>query len=153
MREPALFLSRLPPTLRSALESLLVGFVVGFLVLGTLSRLAMRILAVGAGRSGEFSLGGTLEVLLLGGLMGLASGPVYLLLHRFLPRRRAPQGLVFGAVFYLATVALLPQRFQSLASSFGELLPAAILLFAVGFLSHGVVLSILLGGLAERRRD
>ncbi len=85
----------------------LLGLVVGLVVGGGGSRLAMRIVALAndeftgaltdAGeRVGEISAGGTFFLLFAGAFFGTFGGAAYALLRAWLPRHTLPRALVFG---------------------------------------------------------
>jgi hypothetical protein len=74
---------------RAALFTCLTGAAVGLLLLGGGGRLAMHAIARMTGGSGDFTLDGTVFVLLLGAVSGAAGGLLLflsrLLLHRWPP--------------------------------------------------------------------
>jgi len=85
----------------------LLGLVVGLVVGGGGSRLAMRIVALANGeftgaltyageRVGEISAGGTLFLLLAGAFVGTFGGAAYALVRAWLPRQALLRALVFG---------------------------------------------------------
>lgn len=85
----------------------LLGLVVGLVVGGGGSRLAMRIVALAndeftgtltdAGeRVGEISAGGTFFLLFAGALFGMFGGAAYALLRAWLPQQALLRALVFG---------------------------------------------------------
>ncbi len=119
----------------------LAGFGIGFLVLGSTARLAMHGIALATGGSQGFSFAGSLEVLFFSALVGLPSGLAFVVLRSRLPRSSMRSGLLLGAGLFVATSALLPARFQSLASSFEGMLWLVFLLFGICFLIHGVCLA------------
>lgn len=85
----------------------LLGLVVGLVVGGGGSRLAMRIVALANGdfigvltdadaRVGEISAGGTFFLLFAGAFFGTFGGAAYALLRAWLPRQALLRALVFG---------------------------------------------------------
>lgn len=95
---------------RGVAVALVAGFWTGLLVTGPAIRLIMRLLAVTAGDDaqgaiteaeevvGEINLGGTLGLIVFGGVLsGLLSGGIYVLVRRWLPAGRLG-GLTFGAL-------------------------------------------------------
>ncbi|MEX1254237.1 MAG: hypothetical protein WEE64_07840 [Dehalococcoidia bacterium] len=95
--------------------ALFAGFLAGGLAGGIGSRIAMRISAIAAPEAeqggltdaeqvvGEITLGGTLELVIFGGLLtGLIVGLVYLANHQWLTAAGPWRGVLFGA-FLLAT--------------------------------------------------
>jgi hypothetical protein len=99
----------------SLAKGMLPGLIAGVVVGGIGSRVIMRIMAltsVPAVRGvktdfgatvGQITLGGTLFLLILGGIVGIAGGIAYLAVRKLLPGPRWAEGLVFG-VLMLALV-------------------------------------------------
>ncbi len=85
-----------------AVRAALVGVVAGTLFLGVGGRLLMRGIALATGGSGGFSLGGSLEVVLVGALYGGFGGLLYLTLPARLGRGRPP--LHAAALLLIATL-------------------------------------------------
>ena len=69
---------------------------VGGLLWGIGLRLAMRIMALLAGQSPEFSLGGTLIILLVGVFIGIPAGLIFVTIRKYLPGSGAWKSLMFG---------------------------------------------------------
>jgi hypothetical protein len=100
---------------RSLAKGMLPGLIAGVVVGGIGSRLIMRVMtltSVPAVRGaetdfgatvGEITLGGTLFLLILGGILGIAGGIAYLAIRKLLPGPAWVEGLVFG-VLLLALV-------------------------------------------------
>jgi hypothetical protein len=94
------------------------GLVAGFLAGGIGSRIAMRIVAVAAELPfegvvtengevvGEITAGGTAFLLVLGSLIGLLGGIVYVAVRPWLPGASLLRGLVFGVVLLVALGSL-----------------------------------------------
>lgn len=76
------------PWLREALRTLAAGAVVGLLVLGIGGRLAMAAIQFRTSGDTNWTLGGSMTVIFLGGVSGLA-GAVMLLLSDWIARRVA----------------------------------------------------------------
>jgi hypothetical protein len=109
--------------LRGVAIAAVAGVWAGALVTGPAVRLVMRLLAVTSGDEaqrrlteadevvGSIDLGGTIGLILFGGVLpGLASGALYVLLRRLLPGRRLA-GVVFGALhLVLAATRIDPLR-------------------------------------------
>jgi hypothetical protein len=109
--------------LRSVTVAVTAGFWSGILVTGPAVRLAMRLLAVTGGDDaqrrfteadevvGRVDVGGTVAVILFGGVLpGLVSGLVYVLVRRLLPAG-AGGGVVFGLLhLVVAATRLDPLR-------------------------------------------
>jgi hypothetical protein len=86
---------------------LLATVLVGAVVFGLGSRLAMRVVGIAAspehlgeptefGTVGTVTLGGTLGLVIFGGVMGLFTGLGYLAIRRWLPGEWAVRGLLYG---------------------------------------------------------
>lgn len=132
------------------------GVGAGILVAGAGGRLIMRLLAVTAGDSaqgreteaeeivGRISTGGTVTFILFTALfVGLATGPLYLLIRRWLPRGRLG-GLAFGALL-LAVVATRVDPLRADNPDFELVGPAWLSLTAFGalVLVHGMLVAAL----------
>jgi hypothetical protein len=94
---------------RALATGMLPGLVVGVLVGGLGSRLAMRIMAMTSPAArgfttdfgatvGDVTAGGTVFLLILGGLLGMIGGIVYVAVRGVLPWRGWLGGLAFGVV-------------------------------------------------------
>jgi hypothetical protein len=94
---------------RALASGMLPGLVVGVVVGGLGSRRAMRIMAMASPAArgfttdfgatvGEITAGGTLFLLILGGLLGMIGGIVYVAIRGVLPWRGWLGGLAFGVV-------------------------------------------------------
>lgn len=81
---------------RNAAVPVLVGLAAGIVVLGIGGRIAMRVIALVTGQVPDFSLGGTLEVLVAGAWRGTLGGLIYLVLRRFFPPTGPWKGLGLG---------------------------------------------------------
>jgi hypothetical protein len=93
--------------MREALRMLAAGTLLGLVILGVGGRLAMAAIAIGAGQPSRWSLGGSMTVVFLGAVSGLA-GAAIALTARFLTRpwRRWPwvHHTLFSIVLLLLTV-------------------------------------------------
>jgi len=95
---------------RAVATASIAGFLAGMIAGGAGSRLAMRIVALTAGSAdqgsitefeatvGEITAGGTIFLILAGGLVGVVGGLVYLVLRRWVADAGPSRGLVFGAL-------------------------------------------------------
>ena len=138
------------------------GLVAGILAAGAGGRLVMRLLAVTAGPDaqgriteaeqlvGRITVGGTLGFIVFTALFfGLASGMVYLLLHRWLPAGWTG-GLAYGALLLIvAATRLEPLRRGN--PDFDLVGPgwASVLAFAGLVVFHGVLVAALAGRLSR----
>jgi hypothetical protein len=134
-------------------QSVGVGVLAGIaagLIAGAASRLAMRLVTVVAGTPAEFTIAGTLGILVIVALASIFPGICYALMRRFLPWPEAARGLLFG----LAALLVIGLPFFYGALSNGELsrgpLDFGRGLFAVLFLLFGLTLGLLAGWLASR---
>jgi hypothetical protein len=86
--------------LRRAGVGILSGTLAG-IVLGIAARLAMRIVAMAIGLTPGFSLGGTLNVVAIGTVVGVAPGLAYVVVRRRLLGPPVLRGLTFGALLFV----------------------------------------------------
>jgi hypothetical protein len=71
------------------------------LLWGIGARLAMRIMAIVAERPAEFSIQGSLLILLLGAFIGIPAGLLFVAIRRYLPGRGQWKALSFGLLTLL----------------------------------------------------
>ncbi len=124
----------------------LLAGLAGGLVLGVGGRLAMRLVALGAGLSPGFSWGGTGEVLATGLFIGVPAALAFVGLRRFIPGPAVWRGAAFGALLFLALVVVPPPAARSAAGSVGRPL-LTLGLFGPLFLLYGVVVEFVAGRL------
>ena len=82
----------------------LLGAGLGVLILGIGGRVAMRGIAHATNVAPAFTLSGTMTVVGLGALSGLAGGLIYAVLARFLAHRALLRSLLFGVILVLITL-------------------------------------------------
>jgi hypothetical protein len=90
--------------LRAAGLGVLAGVLAG-LVAGLVARIDMRVVALSAGLRPSFTLGGSLNILMFGAIIGAAFGLVFALIQPYLPGPRPGwliKGLGFGLLLFLA---------------------------------------------------
>lgn len=129
----------------------LSGLIAGIITGGIGGRVVMRIIAVAGGSAiagqitengnivGEVTAGGTLEVLVFGGvLFGVFGGILYVAIGRRLPGSPRWKGLAFGTVLLLTFGGMLIEGAKSDFSRFVPLL--SIGLFASLFLLFGLAI-------------
>jgi hypothetical protein len=144
------WLWRTAPVLRAVAAGAVAGFIAG----GVGSRLVMYAIRLlndnrtgattdSSGTVGEFSVGGTVSLLVLGTLAGILAGLVYLGLRRWLPAPRAWRGPAFGALM-LVTVGQALFDPGNVDFQIFEPVLVVVLLFAALFLVNGVILAVLL---------
>jgi len=111
-----------------------MGLVVG----GIGGRFAMRLIALGQGRTPAFTLRGSLTVVVAGTILGAAVGIVYVYVRRFIPGRGVVRGLVYSLMLQLVGLVIgfpLPLRPPSGRFEAGDIVARAILsalLFVAG---------------------
>lgn len=128
----------------------LLAGLAGGLVLGVGGRVAMRLIALGAGLEPGFSWGGTGEVVATGLLIGVPAAIAFVALRRFIPGPGIWRGAAFGALLFLALVAVPLPAAELASESVGRLL-LTVGLFGPLFLLYGVVIELVLRRL--RRGD
>lgn len=84
----------------------LAGLLAGFVVLGFGGRLVMTAIGLILGARPDWSLAGSLQVIVLGAALGPPSGLLYGLVRCRLPHPSHGTGLLFGALFGSAIVAV-----------------------------------------------
>jgi hypothetical protein len=131
------------PVLRTILAGLLGGMISGTLVLGIGGRILMRGIAIMAGGSGNFSWGGSLEVVFLGSLIGLISGAFMGLSLQFAMRNKLIWGLLQGFLAYLM-VLVLPIGGKAAAKGFPDLQVTIHLIFGGLFLLYGILAALIM---------
>jgi hypothetical protein len=82
----------------------LLGVGLGTAILGIGGRIVMRVIAHETNVAPGFTLGGTMTVVGLGAVSGLAGGLIYAVLARFLPNRAIVRSLLFGVILVLITL-------------------------------------------------
>lgn len=127
--------------IKRVLVGLLGGALTGVIILGIGGRLLMRSIMLMAGGEGGFSWGGSLEVVLLGLIVGLISGGVFSLSEKINNHNNLLVGLIFGTLVFLAII-LLPIDGKGAASGFPELQWQIYLLFGGLFLLFGLTFSL-----------
>ena len=118
------------------------GIVAGVLW-GIGARIAMRAVALADGGHTEFTIGGTLLILFVGGLFGIPLGLLFAAVRRWLPGSGLRKGLSFGG----GLLALLVVPFALLGASDigGDVLDAPVLIgtgmFASLFVAYGLTVA------------
>lgn len=124
---------------RLALDTL-TGALLGTLLLGLAGRTVMRLLAHVIDRAPVFSVGGTVEVMAYGTIVGSVSGAGFTVV-RLLPLRWQARGILLAALSYAGTIATLPAHIADTARPFAERMPVVYALFGLCFLSFGLALA------------
>ncbi|AKA36223.1 hypothetical protein [Flagellimonas lutaonensis] len=130
--------------LKRAFLGFLAGLLAGTLVLGIGGRLAMRGIALMGGLKGGFSWGGTMEVVLLGLIIGAISGTIYGVLSNYLFKNKWSAGGLYGLLAFVA-ILVLPIEGKGAAKGFPDLQVPISLIFGGLHVVYGVVLAFLFG--------
>ena len=131
------------PALKTIFAGILGGLLSGTIVLGVGGRLIMRGIAIMAGGSGNFSWGGSMEVVFLGTLIGLCSGAFMGISLPFAMRNKFIWGALQGFLAYLI-VLVLPIGGKGAARGFPDLQVTIHILFGGLFLLYGILTAILI---------
>jgi hypothetical protein len=123
---------------RGLIAGALSGALFGALFIGLGGRMVMRILAVAIAREPAFSIGGSLEVIAYGAIVGLVSGGAFALARPILPERHWIAGLLQATITYAGTILTLPAHFAETARPFADRIPVVLLLFGLCFLLFGL---------------
>lgn len=91
-------------SLRPWVRGAALGALLGTLCFGIGGRAAMRGIAAAQGAAAGFSFGGTLTVIFLGALAGLAAGLVYVATRKLLPRHVWWARALFGVILLAITL-------------------------------------------------
>ena len=121
-------------------RTLLFGGLIGALILGAGGRIVMRLLALLVDRPTGFSLGGTLEVVGYGALLGLGGG-----LLKFLSGSVGEGklgGVFVGLMTYSMANVTLPDHIAETAAPFADQMWLVHMLFGTIFLAFGIALSV-----------
>lgn len=121
---------------------LVTGAVVGALIIGIGGRLAMRVIALMAGRQGGFSWGGTFDVITLGLLIGLFSGVVYGFVEKKGFSNYVLNGCLYGTLLFVVLL-ILPIDGKGAAKGFPEMQTEIYLIFALLLIIYGIGLASL----------
>lgn len=106
-------------TWRTAARAIGVALIGGVL-LGVGGRVVMRLIALGAGVPPGFSLGGTVEVIATGVLIGAPAALLWLAVRRWLGGRLW-RGAAYGALVLAALTLVPPPAARSAFSGVGDL--------------------------------
>lgn len=134
--------------LRHATIGLLSGGL-GGLVWGIGARIAMRVVALAAHQATDFSVGGTVGILMMGAIFGAPFGLLFATVRRWLPDTGPRTGLLFGGLvlllmglpFYLGPLAEEGQNGNRLL---------AVGMFAALFIVFGMVVALVYPQLDRR---
>lgn len=121
---------------------LVSGFIGGTVIVGIGGRLAMRSIALLAGRQGGFSWGGTWEVVALGLIIGVLSGIVYAMVEKYGLPNESLNGAIYG-IFVFVMLLILPIGGKGAAKGFPDMQPTIYLIFGILLVVYGVLLAFL----------
>ena len=138
--------------LRRMVIDTLAGATLGALFLGLGARIAMRLLAISIGRDTGFSLGGSLEVIAYGAIIGTITGALWALFHKWLAGPWWAHGTALGLISYAGTIATLPAHLADTARPFADQMTAVLALFGLCFLLFGLTLARVSSGGSSRAR-
>lgn len=128
---------------------ILAGLISGISVLGIGGRLVMRAIAIMAGGTGKFSWDGSLDVVLLGTIIGICSGAFMGLSLPFAMRNKMIWGLLQGLLAYLM-ILVLPIDGKGAVQGFPQFRVAVHIFFGSIFLLHGLAGAFLLLKIRDR---
>jgi len=128
---------------RAALGAL-AGAALGAIFLGLGGRIVMRLLALIIARDGVFSVGGSLEVIAYGAIVGGVSGAAYSVSRPYIPSRWWIQGILLGGLTFAGTIVTLPAHIAETARPFGGHMAIVFALFGLCFALFGLALARLL---------
>lgn len=137
------------PYIKNIAVGTLAGLISGTLILGIGGRLVMRAIAIMAGGSGRFSWGGSLDVVLLGTIIGVCSGAFMGLSLPFAMRNKMIWGLLQGLLAYLMVLAL-PIDGKGAAQGFPQFKVAVHIFFGGLFLLHGIAAAFFILKIKDR---
>jgi len=126
-------------TLRAGAIGLLSGLI-GGVMWGVGARIAMRIVALAAHQRPEFSIGGTMGILVIGAIFGTPLGLLFASIRRYVPCSTPRAGLLFGGlVLLLVSVPFYLGPLSDESSAGGRIL--AVALFGSLFVGFGMVVA------------
>lgn len=119
----------------------LLSGLIGGLVWGIGARIAMRIVVLAAHGRPEFSIGGTLGILMVGAVFGLPLGLIVAGTRRFLPDSRLRSGLMYGLLMLLLPGWPIHSGFIMGESDLGVRV-LAVAMFGALFVGFGMVVAL-----------
>jgi hypothetical protein len=120
--------------------ALVMASVVSGVLPGLVARLAMRFVALESGLEGGFSLGGSVEVVAFGALIGVPSALPFFLARRRLQMSAPWPGLLWAAVVFVALALVRPPAALSALEGTPDTPAATVAAFAVAFAAWGLLL-------------
>jgi hypothetical protein len=139
--------------IQRATQLLLVAIVCGASFLGIGGRVAMRALALAAGRPTNFGIGATMGIVFIGTALGLVGGIVFVIVSGHLRGSAPIKGLLFGTLFLAVLIPLQPAAVQEEIAAFEGHLLLATMSFWLLFAGYGLTLATILARLNVQPRS
>jgi hypothetical protein len=119
----------------------ILSAIAGGFVLGIGGRIIMTLIAISEGSVESPTLGGSIEVLLTGIIIGVPARLVFSGLRKYLPFKGLWRGALWGAVLFMILVVFVPEPASSAISGIGShIIPLTIGLFGLLFIVYGLVM-------------
>ena len=112
------------------------------MILGAASRIAMRIVALEANGRVGFSIGGSLEVVAFGVVVGAPAAIIFWICRRWRPLPRG-SGLVMSGLLFGILASLPPPAAQRALDATDDTGITTAFIFAAAFIAYGLALDIL----------
>ena len=125
-----------------AITVILTGLILGVIFLGVGGRFAMRIIAISTERTPTISFGGTITVLLAGGIAGGIISFISVVIKTFVNDIRIWRGLLYSLLITFSLILSIPDRSFLVSSLFGFL-----------FIIYGIIFEIFLNRLMIRSNN
>jgi hypothetical protein len=122
------------------IRTLMLGATLGALILGAGGRLVMRLLSLSIERPASFSLGGSLEVVAYGALLGLGGGLIKFVAKGVGEHKRG--GVLVGLMTFALALGTLPDHIAKTAAPFADRMWLVYGLFGATFVAFGIALSM-----------
>ncbi len=135
---------------KKALLGLLCGLITGAVILGAGGRIVMSVIALLGNVTPTWSLGGSVEVIVFGALVGAVVGLVYGAVRAYLPGSSLVKGVLAGLLLFGVMALLPPPSARSAMAGFDDLLLPVLSMFGVICVLFGVALAMIIGFLKRR---
>ncbi len=122
---------------------ILVASCVSGLVLGLAARAVMRFVALESGLPNGFSIGGSLEVVAFGAILGAPIAFLFFALRRRIKMGRPWPGVILGSLLFGIVTGVPPPAARSALTATPDTPAATALAFAVVFVAWGLWLEYL----------
>ncbi len=122
------------------------------LALGVGARLVMRLISRASNLPGSYSTGGSVEVVIFGGLIGFPAALAFFALRQRVKTRLAWPGLAFGGMMFLGLALLPPSSARSAMANTPDPPVTTAVLFLTLFLLFGALLELHWWRWLERNR-